>query len=59
MNPGSLRHRIILQKVTITNDDDGFAIETWDDYKTVWSTIVESYWKRIFQRYGCSNGKHS
>lgn len=48
MNPGSLRHRIIFQKVTITKDDDGFAIETWDDYKTVWSAIAKLTGREYF-----------
>lgn len=39
MEIGELRHRIIIQKLTTILNENGFKIDTWIDYKTVWASI--------------------
>lgn len=34
-----LRHRITIQKKTVTTDDNGIETETWNDLKTVWAAF--------------------
>lgn len=31
INPGELRHLIIIQNLTISKDNDGFEVESWQD----------------------------
>ena len=37
MEIGALRHRITFQELTTTINENGFEVETWEDYKTVWA----------------------
>jgi len=40
VNPGDLRHRIlILQKVATTTDSDGYPIETWKPFFSAWAKV--------------------
>lgn len=39
MRAGTLRHRIIIQKKTITRNSLGEEVAIWADYDTVWSNI--------------------
>jgi SPP1 family predicted phage head-tail adaptor len=36
---GRLRHRIIIEQATETQDADGSVIETWSIYATAWASI--------------------
>lgn len=37
MNPGRLRHRIVIQQLTETQDSAGQLIPAWKDLATVWA----------------------
>ncbi len=39
MNPGNLRHRIILQTKTVTRDSFGAEIEVWGQEIELWASI--------------------
>lgn len=39
MNIGDLNKRIIIQKNNESIDGEGYPIENWINYKTVWSRI--------------------
>ena len=39
MNPGELNKRITILKRSIFTDDNGFEVEEWVDYKTVWAKV--------------------
>jgi len=49
MDIGDLRHRIIFQKFTTTISENGFEVETWQDYKTVWASIFNLYGREYYQ----------
>jgi SPP1 family predicted phage head-tail adaptor len=36
---GSLRHRVTIQQLTISQDAFGGIVEAWTDLKTVWADI--------------------
>ncbi|HIG0355910.1 TPA: phage head closure protein [Clostridium sporogenes] len=36
---GEMRHRITIQKYNTYQNENGFDIEEWDDYKTVWASM--------------------
>lgn len=40
MNPGELRHQVVLQSSTSAADSYGQMIQTWATYATVWSKIT-------------------
>jgi len=47
MQIGDLRHRITFQKHTTTINENGFEVETWEDYRTVWrqpATCMAEYY---------------
>lgn len=49
MNPGELRHRITLQKLTNSQDSFGQQIEdNWMDIITVWASIEPLVGKQYF-----------
>lgn len=48
MNPGDLRHRITLQRFTTTVNENGFEVETWDDFKTVWAAVSNLHGREYF-----------
>jgi SPP1 family predicted phage head-tail adaptor len=39
MSIGEIRHRITLQSLVLTTNDNGFEIESWQEFKTVWSKV--------------------
>lgn len=48
MEIGDLRHRITIQKRTTTINENGFEVETWEDYKTVWAAISNLHGREYF-----------
>ena len=49
MNPGELRHRITLQRLTTTTNENGFEMEEWTDVKTVWASITNLHGKEYYE----------
>ena len=49
MNPGELRHRITLQRLTTTTNENGFEIEEWTDVKTVWASITNLHGREYYE----------
>lgn len=48
MEIGELKHRITLQKpVTIVNPN-GFEVETWEDYKTLWAAASNLHGREYY-----------
>ena len=48
MNPGELNKRITILKRSIFTDN-GFEVEEWVDYKTVWAKVKNINGKEFFQ----------
>lgn len=36
---GSLKHRVTIQKLVMNVNENGFEVEAWQDYKTVWASV--------------------
>lgn len=51
MRPGDLRHRITLQRKTVTRDAEGNVRETWGDVATVWAAVepMSIRWREYLQ----------
>lgn len=49
MDIGKLKHRITFQKLTATTNENGFEIEDWKDYKTVWAAITNLHGREYFE----------
>ena len=49
MNPVELNKRITILKRSIFTDDNGFEVEEWVDYKTVWAKVKNINGKEFFQ----------
>ena len=49
MDIGKLNKRIAIQKRKIFIDENGFEVETWEDYKTIWASIKNLNGKEFFQ----------
>jgi len=49
MDIGKLNQRIVIQKRKIFIDENGFEVETWEDYKNVWANIKNLNGKEFFQ----------
>lgn len=49
MNPGELRHRIKLQKLTSIVNENGFEIDEWIDFKTLWASVSNLHGREYFQ----------
>lgn len=49
MEIGELRHKITFQRLTTTTNENGFEVETWEDYKTVWAAVSNLYGKEYFE----------
>ena len=49
MEIGELRHRITLQKLMATTNDNGFEVEDWIDVKTLWASVCNLYGKEYFE----------
>lgn len=45
---GDLRHRITIQKPTTGINENGFEVETWDDYRTVWAAVSNLHGREYF-----------
>jgi SPP1 family predicted phage head-tail adaptor len=39
MEAGKLRHRIAIQKKTVSPDTEGIPMETWNDFAVMWSAV--------------------
>lgn len=48
MEIGDLRHRITFQKYTISINENGFEVETWEDFKTVWAAVNNLHGREYF-----------
>jgi len=46
---GEMRHRIMFQKLTATINDNGFEVESWLDYKTVWAKAENLNGREYYQ----------
>ncbi|AJE12409.1 phage head closure protein [Clostridium botulinum] len=55
---GEMRHRIIIQKYTTTQNENGFDIEEWDDYKTVWASM-NNLWGKEFYAAKATNSENT
>lgn len=40
ISAGALRHRILIEDVTVTPDTAGDPVETWDRFAKVWAAIA-------------------
>lgn len=49
MNIGEMSHRITLQKLSSTTNDNGFEVEDWIDVRTVWASVSNLYGKEYFE----------
>lgn len=49
MEIGELRHRITLQKFSITTNENGFEVEDWVEIKTVWAAVTNLMGKEFFE----------
>lgn len=49
MNPGKLRHRVAILKKTTGADPDGYPMETWDTFATVWAAVEPIAGREHFQ----------
>lgn len=38
---GDLRHRVTIQQATVTRNEFGEPVETWQDLATVWAEVVD------------------
>lgn len=48
MEIGDLRHRITLQQLTTSVNDNGFEVETWEDFKTVWAAVSNLHGREYY-----------
>lgn len=48
MEIGDLRHRITLQNLTISISENGFEVETWEDYKTIWAAVSNLHGREYY-----------
>ncbi|ABS40873.1 phage head closure protein [Clostridium botulinum] len=55
---GEMRHRITIQKYTTTQNENGFDIEEWDDYKTVWASM-NNLWGKEFYAAKATNSENT
>ena len=49
MNPGELNKRITILKKDIITDANGFEVESWTEFKTVWAKIKNLNGREFFQ----------
>ena len=49
MTIGHLKHRITLQKLITTTNENGFSEESYVDYKEVWASIRNLYGKEFYE----------
>lgn len=48
MEIGDLRHRVTFQKHTTSVNDNGFEVETWEDFKTVWAAVSNLHGREYY-----------
>ncbi|MBV4421032.1 phage head closure protein [Clostridium tyrobutyricum] len=48
MRTEELKHKIIFQKLTATTNENGFEVEIWEDYSTVWASISNLMGREYF-----------
>lgn len=48
MNIEGLRHRITIQELITTVNDNGFDEKKWIDYKTIWSSMNNLFGKEFY-----------
>lgn len=49
MKTEELRYQITFQKHTFTVNENGFEVEGWEDYKTVWAKIENLHGREYFE----------
>ena len=49
MNPGELNKRITFQRLTTTTNENGFEVEEWEDFKTVWAAVTNLHGREYFE----------
>ena len=49
MNPGELSKRITFQRLTTTTNENGFEVEDWKDFKTVWAAVTNLHGREYFE----------
>ena len=49
MEIGELRHKITFQRLTTTTNENGFEVEEWEDFKTVWAAVTNLHGREYFE----------
>jgi SPP1 family predicted phage head-tail adaptor len=49
MRTEELKRKITFQKLTTSTNENGFEIEEWQDYKTVWSAVSNLSGREYYQ----------
>lgn len=49
MKSEELKHRITLQTFLATVNDNGFEVEAWVDFKTVWAGVTNLHGREYFE----------
>lgn len=49
MKSEELKHKIVIQKYVNGVNDNGFEIEGWQDYKTVWASVSNLHGREYFE----------
>ncbi|HIG0362060.1 phage head closure protein [Clostridium sporogenes] len=58
VNIGEMRHRITIQKYNTYQNENGFDIEKWIDYKTVWAGM-NNLWGKEFYAAKATNSENT
>lgn len=48
MKPEELKHRITLQVFTTVVNENGFEVESWVDFKTLWASVTNLHGREYF-----------
>ena len=48
MDPGKLNKRITIQKYTTTQNENGFDIPEWIEYKPIWASVNNLFGKEFY-----------
>ena len=48
MRMAELNHRIVIQQLITTTSENGFEVQTWSDYKTIWASANNLIGKEYF-----------
>lgn len=49
MSIGEMKHRITLQQLVISTNENGFEVKAWQDYKTVWAKATSLAGREYYQ----------